>query len=121
MGQVPDGTIGQDERIELTGRVAEWTLTEGVAGGEPPAPEDIARFSIAQMIEMTHMTESSTELYLKGASNAQIAKYESDVHEMAMSLAEQAKLTTAGASAREIEGAIASGLKFLRRVLGRRK
>jgi hypothetical protein len=112
-GPLSNGTIEDYEERYAAATVAEWVLTESDAGN-PPTPEEIARYSIATVIAEVFATEMTQRLQAHSESVAEVA--ESELAAAAQVLASKAELSVAGVTPDELSGAIEAGIEMLRKI-----
>jgi len=114
-GPLSNGTIEDYEERYAAATVAEWVLTESDAGN-PPTPEEIARYSIATVIAEVFATEMTQHLQAHPESVAEVA--ESELAAAAQVLASKAELSVVSVTPEELSAAIEAGIETLRRIYG---
>lgn len=112
-----DGTIEDDERRHVAAAVALWVLEENESGA-PPEPDEIARYTLAEILFEAMATESAA-LVRDGKRPAWATREgERQMREAAEALAQRAGLSTSGATATEFEQAIEQGIDTLKTIWG---
>jgi hypothetical protein len=116
-GPIGLSTIEDHEQRMVAAEIAEWVIGES-QDGSLPAPDEIARKTIALII--TEVVASETGEMLRqgkqpGWAN-EIAEHE--LREAAEALAARADLSVDGVTENEFASAIENGIETLRRILG---
>lgn len=110
-----DGTIEDDERRHVAAVVALWVLEENESGA-PPEPDEIARYTLAEIL-FEAMSVESAALLRDGKRPASATREgERQMREAAEALAQQANLSAGGATIAEFERAIEDGMETLRAI-----
>lgn len=110
-----DGTIDTEERRIVAAAVALWVLEEN-EGGAPPEPEEIARFTLAEILHEAISAETAAKIRDGKRSSWASAEGQRQMRRTAEALAQRAELSASGATAAELEQAIEQGLETLRAI-----
>ncbi len=114
-GPLPDGTIEEEEQRVVAAQVAQYVL-EANAGGDPPAPEDIVRETIAVIIFEAISNETAAMLHDGERPVWATAEAERLMRETAEALALRARLSPDGPTPAEFSEAIARGIETMREI-----
>ncbi|AMU66023.1 hypothetical protein [Mycobacteroides abscessus] len=114
-GPLANGTLEEHEERYVAASVAEWVL-EQAEGGSPPAPEEIARHSIATVVAEVLATEINEALNQRPEEVAAVA--ETELVEAAEVLASKVELSVNGATEAELSKAIEEGIETLKQIYG---
>lgn len=112
-GASSDGTIEDEERREVAATVALWVIDESERGA-PPDPDEIARFTLAEILFHAMLVESAALLNEGRRPTWATAAGERQMRQAAEVLAGQANLSPQGATAAQLEQATEEGLETLR-------
>ncbi|GAC70428.1 hypothetical protein GS4_35_00040 [Gordonia soli NBRC 108243] len=110
-----DSTLADDESRETVAEIVEWILE--APADHTPAPDDIVRRSIELIITNVTLTEVGERIRAESSREKRRAA-EQEIRDAAEVYAGQVSLTTTGASAQEISGAIEAGIKELGQIFG---
>lgn len=110
-----DGTIDTEERRTVAAAVALWVLEENEAGA-PPEPDEIARFTLAEILFEAMSAESAAKIRDGKRPAWASAEGQRQIRRAAETLAQRAELSATGATAAELERAIEQGLETLRAI-----
>jgi hypothetical protein len=114
-GPLANGTLEEHEERYVAASVAEWVL-EQAEGGSLPAPEEIARHSIAAVVAEVLATEINESLNQRPDEVAAVA--EAELFEAAEVLASKVELSVNGATEAELSKAIEDGIDTLKQIYG---
>ena len=112
-GPLSDGTIEDEERRRVAAELAQWVLEAEDQGTTPP-PEDIVREAIGRIIFEAALTETAAKLHEGNRPQREIREAERQIREAAQVLAQQAELSSSGATPAEFERATEDGIELLR-------
>lgn len=109
------GTIEADELLIVVGDLAGWVLTAGTPDA-PPAPQDIAREALAQVLAGAYLTESAARLNAAGLTRQERIDTENEIRAACEELAAQANLSPSAPTSQEFTNAVETGLDYLRTI-----
>lgn len=110
-----DGTIADDESREIAAEIVEWILE--APADRVPTPDEIVRRSIELIITDVTLTEVGDRIRAEPSRDKRRAA-EREIRDAAEVYARQVRLTSTGASDREIAAAIESGIRELVDIFG---
>lgn len=114
-GPLGNGTLEDHEERYVAASVAEWVL-EQAESGSPPAPEEIARHSIAAVVAEVLATEITEALNQRPEEVAAVA--EEELFEAAEVLASKVDLSVNGVTEAQLSKAIEEGIDTLKQIYG---
>jgi hypothetical protein len=108
-------TIEDTEERYVASGIAEWVVLQTVT----PTPDDIARKTIALIIEEVALDETGDDVRHNDLAEAgQLT--EQEIADIAEVIAERAELSVGGVTSAEFSRAIEDGIETLRRIRGGR-
>lgn len=116
-GPLPDGTIEEEEQRVVAAQVAQYVL-EANADGDPPAPEEIVRETIACIIFEAVSNETAAMLHNGERPAWATAEAERLMRETAQALALRVHLSPDGPTPTEFSEAIARGIETMHEIWG---
>jgi hypothetical protein len=111
-GPLPDGTIEDEEQRVVAAQVAQYVLEANV-DGEPPAPEEIVRETIACIIFEAISTETAAKVHAGERPVWATTEAERQLREATQAWAFRVDLSPGGATPAEFEKAITQGIEMM--------